>query len=503
MDDRRAPTLDPQDWSDARRQAHRMLDDMLDHLQHIHDEPVWQPMPDKVRETFKSGLPDTPQALEDIHAEFLTSVLPYASGNISPRFMGWVQGGGTVPGMLAEMLAGGLNANLGGRDHSGIAVERQLVQWVREMFGFPESASGLFVTGTSMANFMAVLVARTRALGAGVRRTGLGAQGALLRGYTSRAAHLCVRRAFDMAGLGSDSLVEIQTDCSQRMDIAALRARVRQDKETSRPFIVIASAGTVDVGAIDDLQAIADLCAEEGLWFHVDGAFGALGIVAPTIAPQLKGIERADSLAFDFHKWGQVPYEAGFLLVRDGNAHLETFAANVAYLRRESRGLAANGPWPCDFGPDLSRGFSALKVWFTLKAFGTAGLGRMIEKSCELARYLEARVRQEPELELLSPAGLNIVCFRYRGSDVLNTEIVADMQEAGIAAPSTTTIGGRTAIRACFINHRTQSEDVDALIAAAIAFGRRRLQTAGNREVAIEWRDGAARRDDTTVKYSR
>jgi glutamate/tyrosine decarboxylase-like PLP-dependent enzyme len=228
--------------------------------------------------------------------------------------MGWVQGGGTLPGMLAEMLAGGMNANLGGRDHSGIAVERQLVQWVREMFGFPQSASGLFVTGTSMANFMAVLIARTRALGSGVRKTGLGEHGARLRGYTSGTAHLCVRRAFDLAGLGSDALVEIEPDPSQRMDIAALRARIREDKKTFKPFMVIASAGTVDVGAIDDLDAIAQLCAEEGLWFHVDGAFGALGILSPAIAPRLRGIERADSLAFDFHKWGQVPYEAGFLL---------------------------------------------------------------------------------------------------------------------------------------------------------------------------------------------
>lgn len=478
-----SPSLDPADWNDARRQAHRMLDDMLNHLQHIRCEPVWRPMPDQVRDGFVTGLPYAPQTLEDIHAEFMASVLPYASGNISPGFMGWVQGGGTLPGMLAEMLAGGLNANLGGRDHSGIAVERQVVDWVRQIFGFPEGASGLFVTGTSIANFMAVLVARTQALGAGVRQTGLGRQGRLLRAYTSHAAHICVRRAFDMAGLGGDALVEIETDSYQRMNVAALRARIRRDKETCRPFMVIASAGTVDIGAIDDLKTIADMCAEEGLWFHVDGAFGALGVLSSAVAPRLKGIERADSLAFDFHKWGQVPYEAGFLLVRDSNAHLATFATDVAYLRRGSRGLAANGPWPCDFGPDLSRGFNALKVWFTLKAFGTEGLGRMIEKSCQLARYLETRIRQEPELELMSPADLNIVCFRYHGDDALNREIVADVQEAGIAAPSTTTIDGRTTIRACFINHRTQNEDVDALVAATIAFGRLRSRTTLGQEL--------------------
>jgi glutamate/tyrosine decarboxylase-like PLP-dependent enzyme len=470
-------TLDPADWDQARDQAHRMLDDMLDHIQHIRDQPVWQPMPATAREPFRTPLPRAPEPLSDIHAEFLSAILPYGSGNTHPRFMGWVQGGGTVPGMLAEMLAAGLNANLGGRDHSGIEVERQLVQWVREMFGFPDEASGLFVTGTSIANFMAVLVARTRALGAEVRRSGV--SGNHLRGYTSVTAHGCIKRAFDYAGLGSDALIEIGVDTAHRIDIAELKTCIRRDRAAGlEPFMMIASAGTVDVGAVDDLAAIADLCAEEKLWFHVDGAFGALGVLAPEIAPRLKGISRADSIAFDFHKWGQVPYDAGFLLVRDGKLHMDTFASSAAYLRRDTRGLSAGSPWPCDFGPDLSRGFRALKTWFTLKAFGTERLGEMMAQSCAMARHLEARVRNEPELELVAGAGLNIVCFRYRGSDELNSEIVADMQEAGIAAPSLTTLAGRVAIRACFINHRTRVTDVDALVQATLDFGRQRTGQA-------------------------
>jgi glutamate/tyrosine decarboxylase-like PLP-dependent enzyme len=173
-----------------------------------------------------------------------------------------------------------------------------------------------------------------------------------------------------------------------------------------------------------------------------------------------------------------VPYDAGFLLVRDGKLHMDTFASPAAYLRRDTRGLSAGSPWPCDFGPDLSRGFRALKTWFTLKAFGTDRLGEMMAQSCAMARHLEARVRSEPELEPMSGAQLNIVCFRYRGDDGLNSEIVADMQEAGIAAPSLTTLNGRVAIRACFINHRTGFEDVDALVDATLAFGRRRTGAA-------------------------
>ena len=468
--------LDPADWDATRAQAHRMLDDMLDHIRLIREQPVWQPMPQEVREQFQAPLPRTGQALEDIHAEFLKDILPYNSGNTHPRFMGWVQGAGTVPGMLAELLAAGLNDNLGGRDHSGIAVERQMTAWVREMFGFPDTASGLFVTGTSIANFMAVLVARTQALkggpGGGVRRSGL--NGAPLLGYSSVAAHGCVKRAFDYAGLGADALIEIGVDQSHRIGVGELKARIRRDRAAgAQPFMVIASAGTVDIGAVDDLDAIANICAEDKLWFHVDGAFGALGILTPEIAPRLKGIERADSIAFDFHKWGQVPYDAGFLLVRDSKIHLDTFATPAAYLRRETRGLAAGSPWPCDFGPDLSRGFRALKTWFTLKAYGTEQLGEMIAQSCAMARALETRVKREFELELMAGAQMNIVCFRYRGSDALNSGIVADMQEAGIAAPSMTTLNGKAAIRACFINHRTTLADVDALVDATLAFGRK------------------------------
>ncbi|HWY60994.1 MAG TPA: pyridoxal-dependent decarboxylase [Rhizomicrobium sp.] len=470
-------SLDPADWKKTRVQAHRMLDDILDFVENIRGRPVWQPIPDAVRRSFHKSLPHDPQPLEDIHAEFLHTILPYGGGNVHPGFMGWVQGGGTVPGLLAEMLAGGLNANLGGRDHIPIEVERQIVQWTREMFGFPESASGLFVTGTSMANLMAVLVARTSALGPAVRQAGLGKSGARLRGYASRAAHGCVRQAFDLSGFGTHALCEIAVDSRQRIKIADLRDQIRRDIETGlKPFVVIGSAGTVDVGAIDDLEELSGLCAENNIWFHIDGAYGALGVLSPDISPRLKGIEKADSIAFDFHKWGQVPYDAGFLLVRDSRQHMAAFASPAAYLRRETRGLSANSPWPCDFGPDLSRGFRALKTWFTLKAFGTARLGAMIDGTCAVARHLEARVRAEPELELLAEAQLNIVCFRYRGenSDPLNAAIVADLHESGIAAPSVTTIDGNAAIRAAVMNHRTRVEDVDGLVEATLAFGRRR-----------------------------
>ena len=368
----------------------------------------------------------------------------------------------------------GLNANLGGRDHMPVEVERQIVSWAREMFAFPETASGVFVTGTSLANFLAVLIARTSALGREVRQTGIFEGGEKLRAYTSAGAHVCITQAMEIAGLGSDALRKIPMDGSFRLDIRALREAIAQDRSSGlEPFLVVGTAGTVDTGAIDDLEAISELCRQEKIRFHVDGAFGALAVWSPELAPLVKGIELADSIAFDFHKWAQVPYDAGFLLVRDGQLHRDTFTSPAAYLRRATRGLAAGSPWPSEYGPDLSRGFRALKTWFTLKTYGTDRLGAVIARTCSLARYLEQRVRGEPQLELLAPAQLNIVCFRYRAdnADTVNAKIVADLQESGIAAPSTTTIDGKFAIRAAFVNHRTQNRDADALADAVLRLG--------------------------------
>jgi len=457
-----------------------MLDDMLDYIEFIRERPVWQPIPEELRHRLRSALPTAPSDLSAVHDQFMRDVLPYATGNTHPGFMGWVHGGGNPVGMLAEMLAAGLNANLGGRDHAPIEVEREVVGWMRELFGFPETATGLFVTGTSMANLMAVLVARTSALGTSVRRSGVQGEGPRLTAYTSAAAHGCIAQAMDLSGLGIEALRVIPTDVFHRIDLAALEGAVAIDREAGlTPFLVVGTAGTVDIGAIDDLTGLADFAARERLWFHVDGAFGALAMLAPELAPRLSGIERADSLAFDFHKWGQVPYDAGFLLVRDGTLHRNTFASPAAYLRRECRGLAAGSPWPCDFGPDLSRGFRALKTWFTFKVHGADRIGAAIARTCELALYFKRRIEAAPELELLAPVQLNIVCFGYRGAGTsgLEAEIVADLQESGVAAPSTTTLNGRTAIRAAIVNHRTEERDIDAMVKAVLASGAARVKS--------------------------
>jgi glutamate/tyrosine decarboxylase-like PLP-dependent enzyme/glutathione synthase/RimK-type ligase-like ATP-grasp enzyme len=468
-------TLDPCDWPGFRTQAHRMLDDILEYVENIRQRPVWQPIPDEVRSRFRGDLPQAPSDLAAVHGEFMRDILPYTTGNVHPGFMGWVHGGGTPVGMLAEMLAAGLDANLGGRDHVPIEVERQIAGWMRRIFGFPEGASGLFVTGTSMANLIGFLIARDAELGFEVRRTGVAGSSKRLAAYTSAAAHSCIGKAMDISGIGSDALRSIPVDGRYRMDPNALEKAIDTDRRAGlTPFLVVGTAGTVDTGAIDDLDALAAICHRERLWFHVDGAYGALAILAPDLAPRLKGIECADSLAFDFHKWGQVPYDAGFILVRDGALHRKAFAASPAYLRKELRGLAAGSPWPCDYGPDLSRGFRALKTWFTLKVYGAEALGSVISRTCALARYLESRIAETPQLELLAPVELNVVCFRYRGEDAqrINPRIVIELQESGVVAPSTTTLDGRLAIRAALVNHRTGRKEIDLLVEKTVALGR-------------------------------
>ncbi len=480
-------TLDPSDWPAFREQAHRMLDDILDYVENIRQRPVWQPIPDHVRSRFRSDPPMAPSDLASVHEEFMRYILPFGAGNAHPGFMGWVHGGGTPVGMLAEMLAAGLNANLGGRDHVPIEVERQIVGWMRRIFGFPESASGLFVTGTSVANLIGVLIARDAELGCEVRGSGVAGSSKRLVAFASEAAHNCIGKAMDIAGLGSDALRLISVDGRHRMDLEALDAAIAADRRAGlTPFLVVGTAGAVDTGSIDNLDALAGICRRERLWFHVDGAFGALAILAPDLAPRLKGIERADSLAFDFHKWGQVPYDAGFILVRDGALHRQAFAAPAAYLRKELRGLAAGAPWPCEYGPDLSRGFRALKTWFTLKVYGAEALGSMISHACALARYLERRIAETPELELLAPVELNVVCFRYRAGDAerVNSRIVIALQESGVVAPSSTIIDGRLAIRAAIVNHRTGRREIDLLVEKTVELGRA-MEASRAREAAL------------------
>jgi aromatic-L-amino-acid/L-tryptophan decarboxylase len=480
------PDLDPENWEAFRRDAHRALDAMIDHVASIRERQVWQPAPHDIRKQFQQALPQAPKSLDAVLDDFERLIKPYANGNDHPLFMGWVHGAGTPVGMIAEMLAGGLNANCGGRDHIGIEVERQIAAWAAEMFGFPSDASGIFVTGSSVANLVALLVARQMALGNEVRRSGLRDTAAQLTAYTSAQAHGCIIRAAEIAGIGSCHMRSVAVDRQGAMRIDDLAAAIQGDRARGmRPFLVVGTAGTVNTGAIDDLTALADLCRAEKLWFHVDGAFGALCALSPKLRSLIAGIERAHSVAFDFHKWAHVPYDAGFVLIRDPEIHRRTFGSPEAYLNRAASGLAAGDIWPCDLGPDLSRGFRALKTWFTFQVFGAERIGACIEHTCRVAKYLEACIAESDAFELCAPVALNIVCFGLRVCDngERNKAIVCDLHDHGLAAPSTTVIAGKTVIRAAIVNHRTTEADIDAFMAA--------LQTSALRVVAKHPANGA------------
>lgn len=466
-------SLDPDDWDAFRRLMHDAVDGVVDDLARVRDEPAWRPVPGGVKDALREPLPRAGESLETALARYDELIRPYPTGNRHPRFFGWVHGAGNAAGVLAEVLAAGMNANVGGREHAAVYVERTVVAWFAELFGFPETASGVLTTGTSMGNLLAVVAARDAALG-GLHDNGV--DNARLTGYAAAGVHDSVAKAFRIAGLGRGALRAVAVDDRFAIDPGALRRRIAHDRAAGgRPFLVVATAGSVDTGAFDPLGALADLCAEEGLWLHVDGAFGALAIASPAQARLVAGIERADSLAFDAHKWLHVPYAAGCVLFRDERAHRASFASSPEYLARGERGTAAGAPWFADYGLELSREFRALKIWFTLKHYGIERLGASIARTCDLAALLGERIHQSDDLELLAPVVLNVVCFRWNpresapddaALDALNEAIAVAVQESGAAVPSTTRVGGKRALRVCIVNHRTREDDLDVLLGA-------------------------------------
>ena len=475
-------TLDPQDWEELRSLGHRMLDDMVDYLRDVRDRPVWQPPTAAARAVIAGPLPRDPSTAESVYDDFREAILPFPTGNIHPRFWGWVMGTGTPFAMLADMLASGMNAHVAGYDQAASHVERQALDWLKELVGFPLSAGGLLVGGGTMANLLGVATARHALAGFDVRAVGLQGDHPRLVLYASTETHSWVQKAAELLGIGTANLRRVDVDADFRIDLDALRATIAADRAAGRrPFCVVGSAGTVNTGATDDLVALRDICDDEGLWFHVDGAFGALAALSPAHRDLVAGLDSADSLAFDLHKWMYLPFEAGCVLVRDAAAQRAAFTLTPSYLRPVGRGPAAGPMEFADIGLDLSRGFRALRVWMSLRHHGSDAFGRLIGQNIEQARYLAELVRAEPELELLAPVAMNVVCFRYvpPGSDSIgsdldarNTEVLLRLQESGVAVPSSTSIGGRFAIRVAITNHRSRREDFALLVSEVLAHGR-------------------------------
>ncbi len=473
-------TLDPDDWRTLKSLAHQMIDDSFNYIQTLEERPVWQQFPEAIKSNFSSKAPLEPDSIENAYKEFVDKILPYPMGNIHPRFWAWYMGNGTVQGALADFLASIMNSNLGGGNHVAVLVEEQVINWMKEIIGLPIDSSGLLVSGASMANLVGLTVARNTKAGFNIREDGLQNSPNKLIFYSSTEVHSSNQKAIELLGLGKSSFRLIPVNQNYTINIEALKKAIEKDrKEGNKPVCVIANSGTINTGAIDDLNAIADLCEKENLWLHIDGAIGAIAMLSDKVKPLLSGIERADSVALDLHKWMHIPFEAGCILVKNNDAHRTTFSLTPEYLAHETRGLPGGHLWFSDYGIQLSREFRALKIWMSVKEHGLKRFGRMIDRNIEQANYFADLVRNDPDMEIVAPVGLDIVCFRFNPGGIdeqnlnaLNKEILLQLHERAIAIPSYTTLNGRYCIRIAIANHRSKFEDFDLLAREVVKIGK-------------------------------
>jgi glutamate/tyrosine decarboxylase-like PLP-dependent enzyme len=460
--------LDPKDWQKFRAEAHHLLDHCIDLMAQADARP-WQHAPDELEAAYAIGQTEALQT--DPMTRLREDVLPFHGGNTHPKYWGWVQGSGMATDLTASMVTAVMNSNCGGRNHGANHMERAVIDWTRQKMGFPETAFGVFVTGTSQATVQAFAAARVHILGQEVRQKGQGVQ--KLTAYAADGVHNATKKALELMGIGSNSLrlVPLKDGC---MDVHALKALIAADrKEGATPFLIVGTAGSVDLGLYDDFHALADVAKRENVWLHVDGAFGAWTRIAAEPYRSLSdGIERADSIALDFHKWMYVGYDCGLVLIADEAAHRAAFAARPAYLEGAERGLAGGDPWFCDYGIDLSRGNRGLKVWCALEMYGEEALAAAITDNCRLAALMADEVEKQPRMALGAAVVSNVCVFTAR-KDLpaaeqtrLNTAIAQDLQESGEAVFSTTRMGDRVLLRAALTNHRTRDEDITAAMAA-------------------------------------
>lgn len=405
-------------------------------------------------------------------------VLPYPLGHVHPRFFGWVNPPAAPLAVLGELLAAGMNSSVAGGDQAATYVEHAVLSWLKEIVGFPMDAGALLVSGGSLAAIVGLAVMRhVKAQTGAMRARGLHAEPAPMVVYTSAQAHSCIDKAVELLGIGSDFLRRVPVDADYRMDVDQLASRIATDRRDGlHPVAVVGSAGTVNTGAIDPLDRIADLCAREDLWFHVDGAYGGVGVLAEAVRPLLSGMERADSLGIDPHKWLYIPAECGCVLVRDAAAMQATFSTVPPYLQ-DDRAL----PWFSELGPQQTRGFRALKLWLAMKQIGVEGYQRLISRDIALAALLREKITARPDLELVAGGPLGITCFRVAPAgasdlDALNRRVLRLVQEEGEVYLTSTLLDGRFVLRANVMDFRTDEADLDALL-DAIARGGRKART--------------------------
>jgi glutamate/tyrosine decarboxylase-like PLP-dependent enzyme len=413
---------------------------------------------------------------------FAAEVAPYPFGNGHPRFYGWVNSPPAVIGVFAEALAAAINPSVAGGDHAAAHLERQVVRWFADLAGLPAGAAGLLVSGASMATLTALAVARNRALsaaGVDVRSSGLQVDAPRARIYATAEAHGCVRKAVELLGIGSANIREIEVDHDFTMRPDDLAAALAADRERGYlPVAVVASAGTVNTGALDPLIAISQVCAESGVWLHVDAAYGGPAVLLiDAYRDALDGLGRADSIAIDPHKWLYVPVDAGLVLLREPGHARDAFSLVPPYLRTPD----GEAPWFSEYGFEQTRPFRALKIWMAMLHIGLDGYRELISHDLDLAAHLRDQIALAPDLELLA-GELSVACFRYlppggRGDgaalDDLNRRLVKAVQVAGRVFLAGTTVRGAYALRTCVVNPGARHADIDVLVSDVREHGAR------------------------------
>jgi glutamate/tyrosine decarboxylase-like PLP-dependent enzyme len=465
------------DLDEFRRAGHALIDAVADHLETLPGRPVWQPLPEDLRAALlELPLPDGPTGLEALAEGMARDVLPHAMGNGHPAFFGWVNSPPALAGVLASLTAAAMNPSVVSGDHADVHLERTTVRWLAELVGYPHAAgAGLLTSGASAATIVCLGAARghaSAAAGHDVRRRGL-ASGPRQVAYVPSEAHSCVTRALELLGLGTDSIRPVPLH-DGRLDADTLRGAIAADRAAgATPALLVGSAGTVNTGAIDPLDALADVAAAERLWFHVDGAYGAFGVLDPALAARYRGMERADSLTLDPHKWLGVPVDAGCALVRRADDLRDAFSVVPPYLRQDAG--AEVGTF-AEYGFEQTRPFRALKTWATIAGRGRDGVADQVVRANALARELAALIEREPSLQLAATPETSIVAFRARPPgcapdriEAVNRALPEAVQAGGRAFVTGTVYEGRETIRACILHPGSTETDLATLVAEVVA----------------------------------
>jgi glutamate/tyrosine decarboxylase-like PLP-dependent enzyme len=473
--------FDPAMWTwsedEIRRVGSRAIDLIADHVAGIRERAVFQPVPPEIIETFLGPdlAPVDGAPADDLLDDIADRVLTYPFGNGHPRFYAWVNPPATPIGIFGEAIAAAINPSVAGGNHAAVYVEHQVLNWAKDLIGFPRDAGGLLVSGGSMASLNGLTVARSMNAGFDVRNEGMVNAPQPLTVYVTSEGHSAIQKAIEMLGIGKRYLRLVPIDDQRRMIVPELARMIAEDRAAGlRPIAVVGNAGSASTGTIDDLAAIAEVARNEEIWFHVDAAVGAPAILTDRYRPQLEALALADSVALDPHKWLYVPLEAGLILVKDAEAMRRAFSLVPDYLPSGAAPTGVNGlPWFSEYGAQQSRGFRALKVWMALRFHGLAGYRAAIDHDLDQAAHLVALIEAAPDLEIVAPPSLSIVCFRFTapGADLdtpalnaLNQAILEEVQLGGEVFLSGTTVDGRFGLRACIMNPRSTPEDIETLV---------------------------------------